>query len=146
MNMYASGWVTPSCTNAGAMITAAMMNEAVTGTARPRTSTANADRITVQMSTAVWLSVNAFAAPTMISARFSPSPVWVVIATMMPATAQVAATGSTERVPWASAANNGLTVNRCSRSRKDSANWISTAYTTALNGGTSTAMKPMITN
>ena len=63
----------------------------------------------------------------MISARFSPSPVCVVTATITPAVAQVAATGSTERVPWASALNSGPAVSRCSRSRNDNPNWMITA-------------------
>ena len=50
MNMRL-GLLTPSWTRAGAMMTAAMMNDAVTAATSPRISTANADSTTVRIST-----------------------------------------------------------------------------------------------
>jgi hypothetical protein len=42
MNMCAATAGTPTCVSAGATVTAAMMYEAVTGTARPSSQTASA--------------------------------------------------------------------------------------------------------
>lgn len=120
--MYASGMLTPKVSSAGAMMTAEMMNEAVTGTASPRTDTARAAKMTVTTSSTVGLSPNMPAASTMTEARFRPSPVWVTTATMMPAAAQVATTGSTDLLPSASAVYSRRGVIRCRASRKDSRN------------------------
>ena len=103
------------------MITAAMMNEAVTGTARPSTSTATAASTQVTSRTPVGLSATMSARSTMIDDRSSPRPVSVSTATMRPAAAQVAATGSTPIAPLASAASSRGGVMRVDRSRNDSA-------------------------
>ena len=82
--MYVASTGTPSVCSAGPMITAAMMNDAVTGTARPSSSTVSA------ASTAVIARFSPDA-PTMIDDALSPSPVSVTTATMIPAAAVVAA-------------------------------------------------------
>ncbi len=94
------------------MITAAMMNEAVTGTARPTISTASA------LNTAVRAS-DPPAASTMMLDSSRPSPVSETTATMIPAAAHVAATGSTARAPAASASPTCLGPMRCLGSRND---------------------------
>src|SRR5687768_14743873 len=78
--------------SAGAAITAQMMYEAVTGTARP----------TIQTMSAVYRAVRPRLPPAYaitIEENLSPRPVSVTTPTMMPAEAQVAATPSTPTVP-----------------------------------------------
>ena len=92
-----------------------MMNEAVTGTASPSSSTAiaasSAHRNRLPPATSM-----------MIPDRLRPRPVSVTTATMIPAAAQVAATGSTARAPAASASNTRTGVIRCFGSRNESRN------------------------
>ena len=95
------------------MITAAMMKEAVTGTASPSSSTARAEKSAVSHSVPPDTS-------TISELSLKPSPVSVTTATMIPAAAQVAAIGSTARAPAASASHTRRGVIRCSRSRNDS--------------------------
>jgi hypothetical protein len=104
------------------MMTAAITNDAVTGTASPSTSTATAASTTVASSTTVALSDSPPAKSTMIPDRLSPSPVSVVTPTMMPAAAVVAAIGSTLRAPSASAWKARRGPIRWLRSKKDSTN------------------------
>src|SRR6266853_6838916 len=96
MNMCAAAGATPTCVSAGAIVTAAMMYDAVTGTARPSSQTAAAEYATVKVSELP-------ASVTMRPAIFSPSPVNVTTPTMMPAVAVVAATDSTPLPPASSA-------------------------------------------
>ena len=85
------------------MMTQLMMNDAVTGTARPRTAIAIAANSAVRISTRSWLGASARAAATSRSARIWPSPVLAMTEVMMPAAAQTAITGSPERMPAGSA-------------------------------------------
>ena len=85
------------------MITHEMMNDAVTGTARPRTAIETAANSAVRISTAVGSVASARAAATSRSARLWPSPVLTMTEVMIPAAAQTEATGSTARIPTASA-------------------------------------------
>ncbi len=103
MNIAAAGAATPRLSSAGPMTTQLMMKHAVTGTARPRTAIAIAAKTAVSVSTAASVGDSASAAVTSRSASCCPSPVLVMVETMMPAAAQTAATGSTERTPSASA-------------------------------------------
>ena len=84
---------------AGATMTAAMMYEAVTGTASPSIRTANAEYSTVRKSCPP-------AKATMSPAIFRPSPVSVTVPTMIPAVAVVAATGRTLLPPVVSASKS----------------------------------------
>jgi hypothetical protein len=81
----------------------------------------------------------------MIEDRSSPRPVSVSTATIRPAAAVVAATGSTPVAPLASASNTRGGVIRRLRSRKDSRNASAVAYTTALNADWSSARRPTMT-
>src|SRR5918999_5393466 len=117
----------PSATSAGAMITAAMMNEGGTGPASPRISTATALKIAVSAS-------DSPAASTISADSSSPSPVSDTTATMIPAAAVVAAIGSTARAPLTSAAATLGGVIQSRRSRNDSRNASTVAYSTARNG------------
>src|SRR5262245_7229793 len=74
------------------MMTAAMMKEAVTGTARPRISTAIALKMAVNASESP-------AASTIRPESSRPSPVSETTATMMPAAAVVAAGAGHQRAP-----------------------------------------------
>lgn len=103
------------------MITQPMTNEAVTGTARPSRVSATAARTAVSRMTTVGSVLTAFAPPTSSAAACGPRPVLVVVAVMMPAAAQTAATASTPRTPATRAATSRAGVSRCARSRKDSA-------------------------
>ena len=67
--MAASGGLTPRVCRAGPMITHEMMNDAVTGTARPSTAIATAANSAVRISTAVGSVASARAAATSRSAR-----------------------------------------------------------------------------
>ncbi len=102
------------------MITAAMMNEAVTGTASPRISTAIALKIAVSAS-------DPPAASTISDDSSSPRPVSDTTATMIPAAAVVAAIGSTPRAPVTSASQTRFGVIRSRRSRNDIKNASSVA-------------------
>src|SRR6476619_5474577 len=75
MNMCAAKSGTPDCTIAGATMTAAMMYDAVTGTASPRSQKAIAEYATVRNSCPP-------ARDTMMPAIFSPSPVIVGVVTL----------------------------------------------------------------
>ena len=114
-------------------MTAAMMNDAVTGTASPSRITAIAAKNVVNSSIMVGLFDSTSARSTMIPDRSSPRPVIVSTATISPAEAQVAATGRTPDAPLASAANTFGGVIRCFLSRKDNRKASNDAYTTALN-------------
>src|SRR6266511_2643453 len=140
MNMYDSAVPTPSLFRIGATITAAMMNDAVTGTASPRMSTAAPASTTVTTSWLVLFQDIRSAKPSTTSDRLNPRPVRVVTPVITPAAPQVAATGSTAREPWASASNARFGRNAFLRSRKDSANASTVAYDTARNGVMSRAM------
>ena len=85
------------------MITQLITNDAVTGTARPRTETASAANTAVKINTAVGFSVIERAALTRMEFSCRPSPVRVIIAAMTPAAAHTAATERTPRTPVASA-------------------------------------------
>ena len=114
------------------MITAAMMKLAVTGTASPRMSTATADRIAVMVS-------DPPAASTISEDIFSPRPVSVMTATMMPAAAQVAAIGRTPRAPATSASHTRRGPIRSRLSRNEHRNAATVATSTARNGEKPTA-------
>ena len=119
-----------------------MMNDAVTGTARPSSVIATAAKIAVRVSTRVALSPNAAAPSTMIPASPSPRPVSVVTPTMTPAAAQVAATGSTPRAPLDSAWPIRRGVIRSGGAGTTAANASTVAYTT---GGTPRPRAPCST-
>ena len=85
------------------MITHEMMNDAVTGTARPSTAIATAAKTAVRIRTPVGFVTSVRAAATSRSARLWPSPVFTMTEVMIPAAAQTDATGSTERIPTARA-------------------------------------------
>src|SRR4030095_14655588 len=104
MNICAAAGATPTDVNAGATITAEMMYDAVTGTARPRIQTATADSSTVPGS-------DPAARSTITPAAFRQTPVRVTTPTMMPATAVVARTDSTSLPPAASASSPRRGVN-----------------------------------
>ena len=118
--MYVSAAETPSDCMAGPTTIAAMMNDAVTGTANPSRVTATAENSAVRVSTRVALSPNAAAPSTIMPASPRPRPVSVVTPTMTPAAAQVAATGSTPRAPLDSAWPIRRGVIRSGLCRKDS--------------------------
>src|SRR6185503_18872654 len=103
MNMCAAAGATPTVVSAGTTITAEMMYDAVTGTARPRMENA-----TVRVS-------DPPAIPTISPAAFSPRPVSVTTPTMMPATAVVAMTDSTSSPPADSDSETRLGVSHHSR-------------------------------
>ena len=109
------------------MITAAMMNEAVTGTARPTISTATAEKIAVSASEPP-------AASTISDDSSRPRPVSETTATMMPAAAHVAAIGSTPRAPATSASQTLRGPIRSRLSRNESRNASTVANSTARNG------------
>ena len=103
MNIAVSGAPTPSWISAGPMITQLRMNDAVTGTARPRIRIAIAAKSAVSATSVAWLGASASAALTRESARIWPSPVLAMVEVMMPAAAHTAITGRPERMPAASA-------------------------------------------
>ena len=103
MNIAVSPGLAPSVCSAGPMITQEMMNDAVTGTAMPSTAMAIAENTAVSTSTAVGSVASACAARTSRSASVWPSPVFTMTEVMMPAAAHTEATGSTARMPVASA-------------------------------------------
>ncbi len=109
------------------MMTAAMMKEAVTGTARPTISTATAANTAVRASEPP-------AASTISAESSSPRPVSETTATMMPAAAVVAAIGSTPRAPATSASQTLRGPMRSRLSRKDTRNASTVATITARNG------------
>ena len=82
----------------------------------------------------------------MIELTFSPSPVKVTTATMIPAAAVVAATGSTPMAPAASASHVRLGVIQVERSRNDSKKAATVAYSTARNGDRPNAIRITIRN
>jgi hypothetical protein len=88
------------------------MNEAVTGTARPRMSTAIALKIAVSAS-------DSPAASTIRPDSSSPSPVKETTATMIPAAAVVAAIGNTPRAPLTSEPQTSRGPIQSRRSRND---------------------------
>jgi hypothetical protein len=116
-----------------------MMKLAVTGTARPRMSTAMA------ASTAV-RAREPPARSTIRPASLRPRPVKDTTATMMPAAAVVAAIGSTPRAPATSAfqASRGPIQSR--RSRKLSAKATTVAMSTDRNAEKPTASRMTIRN
>src|SRR5690349_12220234 len=83
---------TPTAVSAGTTITAAMMYDAVTGTARPRIQTAIAPSTTV-------IGNDPPAIATMRPAALRPSPVSVTTPTMTPATAVVERTDNASSPP-----------------------------------------------
>jgi hypothetical protein len=103
------------------------MNDAVTGIARPRISTAIAEKTAVSASEPP-------AASTMIDDSSRPSPVSEMTATMIPAAAVVAAMGRTPRAPATSASPTLRGPMRSRRSRNDRRNASTVAYRTARNG------------
>src|SRR3954447_10143762 len=103
MNIAVSEAEAPSVWRAGPMTTQAMMNDAVTGTARPSTAIATAANTAVRISTAVGFVTSARAAATSRPARLWPSPVLTMTEVMIPAAAQTDATGRTDRMPMARA-------------------------------------------
>jgi len=82
--------------SAGAAITAQMMYEAVTGTARPTIQTIKAVKIAVsnREPPAYWITMEL---------NFNPKPVNTTVPTIRPAPAQVAAMAKTPVEPEASA-------------------------------------------
>src|SRR3977135_2691429 len=130
--MYVASAPTPRLSNAGPMITAAVMKDGGTRTDRPHNSTATA------ATTAVAARLPP-ARATMRLAALSPRPVSVTMPTMMPAAAVVAATGSTPVVPAASARAAWRGPSWCDLSRKDSTKARIVAYATARNGDPSQA-------
>src|SRR5262245_61014388 len=104
MNMWAATGATPTAVNAGTTMTAEMMYDAVTGTARPRIHTATAENSTVSGN-------DPAAIPTINPAALSPSPVIVTTPTMIPATAVVASTGNTSMPPAITASARRFGVN-----------------------------------
>src|SRR5687768_4049479 len=131
MNIAVSAGSTPSVINAGPMTTHEMMNDAVTGTARPSTDTATAASTAVSMSTTAGSEVNTDARFTKDPASASPSPVLVIVDVITPAAAQTAITGNAERTPVDS--ESAISRNH-SRRWLINANSAATpvAYTTAL--------------
>ncbi len=111
MNMWAAAGATPTVVNAGTTMTAEMMYDAVTGTARPRIQTASAEKRTVRAS-------DPPAIPTMRPAALRPRPVSVTTPTMMPATAVVASTDNTSSPPATSDSTSLLGVSHQSRDIK----------------------------
>ncbi len=99
MNIAAAASGTPRVMRAGPTMTQLMMNEAVTGTARPSTVTAIAAKMHVKTRTAVGFVEIACAPLTRMSEMTWPSPVFVIVETMMPAAAHTLVTGRTERMP-----------------------------------------------
>jgi hypothetical protein len=119
------------------MMTAAIMNEAVTGTAKPR----------MRIVTAAKRAVKRRLPPAKAMMReliLSPSPVSVTTATMIPAAAQVAATGRTPIAPAAKAAQILRGPILCSRSKNESKNATPVAITTARKGVYPIAMRMTI--
>ena len=94
--MWAAKAGTPRLIKAGAAITAQMMYEAVTGTAKPTTHTTSAVKIVVRSNDPPAYSMT-------IELNFSPSPVSVTVPTMSPAPAHVAAMARTPVEPAAKA-------------------------------------------
>src|SRR4026209_763552 len=129
--MCAATSATPTCTSAGTIITAAMMYDAVTGTASPSTQTASA-AYRIVSSRLLPASV------TISPATLRPSPVNVMTPTMIPAVAVVAATDNTPRPPAASAGASRVVPSAVSRWAKLSATPSTVAQTTARYG-----VKPM---
>ena len=103
MNIAVSAGLAPRVCRAGPMTTQAMMNDAVTGTARPSTAMVTPANTADRISTPVGFSTIARAAPTSRSARPCPRPVFTMTDVMIPAAAQTDATGSTPRTPTESA-------------------------------------------
>src|SRR5262245_11216602 len=125
--MCAAAGATPTVVSAGTTITAEMMYDAVTGTARPRIQTASAENTTVSTS-------DPPAMPTMRPAAFKPSPGSVTTPTMMPATAVVATTDSTSLPPAISESDTRRGVSHHSRD-------IAKLTTTAASVDQNTARK-----
>src|SRR4051812_28051163 len=113
MNIATSGVAAPNVISAGPITTHEMMNDAVTGTASPRTHTATAANTTVNASTTVGLDDKACAAFTNASASSWPSPVLVIVDVITPAAAHTATTGSAPRMP----SDNASTSSRSHASR-----------------------------
>ena len=99
MNIAAAASGTPRVMSAGPTMTQLMMNEAVTGTASPRTVTATAAKMQVRIRMTVGSFENAWAPLMRMSEMTWPSPVFVIVETMMPAAAHTLVTGRTERMP-----------------------------------------------
>src|SRR5258706_9098402 len=137
MNMCAAAGATPTCVSAGAIITAAMMYDAVTGTARPSSQIAAAEYTTVRGSELP-------ASVTMTPAIFNPRPVNVTTPTIMPAVAVVAATDSTPLPPVSSAAMSFRGHSAVSGRTKLNATASPVAQNTALNAVMPSTMKPAI--
>src|SRR6266511_3217019 len=102
MNIATSAGCTPRVISAGPITTQEMMNEAVTGTARPSTLTATAANTTVSTKMTVVLLETDWAASTSELASTRPSPVLVITEVITPAAAHTAITGSAPRMPSAS--------------------------------------------
>src|SRR5438128_3724151 len=137
MILCAAAGATPTWVSAGAIITAAMMYDAVTGTARPSTQTAAAEYATVRGSEAP-------ASVTMTPAILSPNPVKVTTPTMMPAVAVVAAIDSTPLPPASSARTSFPGQSAVSGWTKLNATAKHVAQNTALNAVMPSTMKPAI--
>src|SRR5687767_3501998 len=113
MNIAVSAGSTPSVINAGPMTTHEMMNDAVTGTARPSTDTATAASTAVSISTTTGSELTTDARSTNDPASACPSPVLVIVEVTTPAAAHTAITGNAERTPTDSAS----AINRSQPSR-----------------------------
>src|SRR5580765_3168514 len=135
MNMWAADGATPTVVNAGTTMTAEMMYDAVTGTARPRIQTASAESRTVRAS-------DPPAIPTMRPAALRPRPVSVTTPTMMPATAVVARTDNTSSPPATSDSTSRPGVSHQSRDmRKLTTTAARIDQNTARNGDMPIAMR-----
>jgi hypothetical protein len=136
MNIAASGRVASTSVSAGPSTTQAMMNDAVTGTARPSTLTATAANTAVSIRITVGFEASAWAASTSPEASVWPRPVLVIVEVITPAAAHTAITGSAPRMPSASAS-------AIERSQPSSAALVPSVARTSLATSANRAATPL---